>query len=140
MSRPCAVYRAYDAGGTLLYVGSSVTPDARLRNHERHSMWWPFMAEVHFEWFDDETSARLAELTAIAREYPRWNVAGRAGDHPDGLMLHYRADHMAEDVAAYQQWRQAEIAANSAAREMNRATKRIASIVARRTRSEQAVS
>ena len=40
------VYRAYDAEGVLLYVGSSNHPPQRYEYHRQHSPWWLFKAEI----------------------------------------------------------------------------------------------
>lgn len=78
------VYRAFDAAGRLLYVGCSVSVEARLRQHETNSLWWVFKDRVEGEWFDDQDEALQAEAEAIATEHPRWNMVGRSDEHPDG--------------------------------------------------------
>ena len=78
------VYRAYAADGTLLYVGSSATPQARYRYHAQHSAWWPRHSEIREEQHATVALARRAETAAILAEFPRWNVVGRSSDHPDG--------------------------------------------------------
>lgn len=84
------VYRAYDADGRLLYVGSSVDVGGRLRHHVDHAPWWPSLSCVTTESFDTPDMAREAELGAIAAEHPRWNVVGRSPDHPDGVITQGR--------------------------------------------------
>ena len=78
------VYRAYDAEGVLLYVGSSNHPPQRYEYHRQHSPWWLFKAEIREQEYPSLTDARTAELVAIETEHPRWNVVGRSVDHPDG--------------------------------------------------------
>lgn len=78
------VYRASDASGRLLYVGCSVDVEARLRYHEANAQWWPFHESVAVEEFATQKEALAAEAVAIATEHPRWNMAGRSDDHPDG--------------------------------------------------------
>lgn len=80
------VYRAFDDDGRLLYIGSSVCVDARMRYHEQHSPWWPFHADLERTAYPTLTEARVAEKAAIATEHPRWNVAHRSPDHPDGFI------------------------------------------------------
>lgn len=38
--RRAAVYRLYDAAGTLLYIGSAYDPEQRVERH-RKKPWWP---------------------------------------------------------------------------------------------------
>lgn len=95
------VYRAYDAAGRLLYIGSSVCVETRLRAHERnHSYWWPFHARITRETFATEAEARAAERLAIATEHPRWNVRHRSPDHPDGRMTCRRSAPWLRDEIA----------------------------------------
>lgn len=75
MSDPTAVYRLYDAQGTLLYVGMTKDPDARWANHARKKPWWMHVARKSLEWHSTRQGAALAEAAAIASEYPIWNVA-----------------------------------------------------------------
>jgi len=80
------IYRAYDGADRLLYVGSSVDIDARLRQHESaFPAWWAFQRRIDVQTFSTEEQAREAEARAIAAEHPRWNVTGRSPDHPDGF-------------------------------------------------------
>lgn len=73
------VYRLFDAEGNLLYVGCSLTPPARFRQHEAHGRsqkWWHDVASCTFEHFETRDAALAAESRAIAGESPRWNVYG----------------------------------------------------------------
>lgn len=74
MSRRTAVYRPYDAAGTLLYVGKSRNPAGRCKQHAKVKPWWPDVARVDVEWFDSGDEAEAAEIAAIRAERPRWNV------------------------------------------------------------------
>lgn len=80
---PC-VYRIYNAEGVLLYVGSTVCPEFRMRNHASKARWWDVAKDFTFERFDTEEQARAAEVEAIRNEFPRWNIHGRSPFHPDG--------------------------------------------------------
>lgn len=44
MGRTACVYRAYDAEGTLLYVGQSMNPKRRMGDH-RSKPWAPLVAK-----------------------------------------------------------------------------------------------
>lgn len=73
----CAVYRAYDAQGRLLYVGHSTAPRQRMYQHRsRRAPWVSHIARVDEQWFDDVDSALDEESSAIRRELPIYNVAG----------------------------------------------------------------
>lgn len=78
------VYRAFDSAGRLLYVGCSVSVDARLRQHEASAQWWLYKDKLAVEEFASQDEALAAEAEAIATEHPRWNMTGRSPDHPDG--------------------------------------------------------
>jgi hypothetical protein len=67
-----AVYRAYNAAGELLYVGNTGQGLVRLEQHARKD-WWPEVAAVTVDHFDDRDEARYAEQTAIAEERPMYN-------------------------------------------------------------------
>ncbi|QTU45624.1 hypothetical protein F3K20_12780 [Streptomyces scabiei] len=74
-SRRAAVYRLYDAGGALLYIGSAYDPDERCKKHEKKP-WWPKVASRTEEWFDHRLTAYKEELAAIAVEKSKYNVMG----------------------------------------------------------------
>ena len=83
------VYRAFNAEGVLLYIGSTIGPAWRMKAHESHTRWWHVAARFDFEQFDTEAEAREAEIEAIRTEFPRWNIRHRADDHPDGRATTY---------------------------------------------------
>jgi predicted GIY-YIG superfamily endonuclease len=70
-----ALYRFFDEGGALLYVGITANLEARWLDHERLKSWWPLVASKTVEWFDTRPSARAAELLAMEKERPIHNVA-----------------------------------------------------------------
>jgi GIY-YIG catalytic domain len=71
-----ALYRFYDARETLLYVGISVDPWRRWREHVLDKPWYPQVRHQSVTWYDSEREARKAETRAIRSERPRFNVAG----------------------------------------------------------------
>lgn len=71
-----ALYRFYDEGGALLYVGITANVEARFAHHESRKEWWPQVARKTIEWFDTRPPARAAELQAIHDERPVHNVNG----------------------------------------------------------------
>jgi hypothetical protein len=70
------LYRAFNAEGTLLYVGISFSAIARLMQHKQTSAWWDDAVEIRIEKFATDKDARRAEAEAICNEKPLHNVAG----------------------------------------------------------------
>lgn len=71
-----ALYRFFDEGGALLYVGITANVEERFAHHERNKEWWAEVAEKSVEWFDTRPPARAAELQAIHDERPVHNING----------------------------------------------------------------
>lgn len=68
----CALYRHFDADGTLLYVGVTRDLTARMAEHQRNSFWWASVETTNIEWV--EVSRALAiEASAIASDRPIHN-------------------------------------------------------------------
>lgn len=80
-TRPHAVYRCYDRDGQLLYVGCTVTPEARWRKWrgDRSVSWPAETASWTITWYPDFASGRRSEWTAIRTEHPRHNRQGKPG-------------------------------------------------------------
>lgn len=94
------VYRLFDAGGRLLYVGASRRPQERIREH-RHRSWWPRVAKTTLTEYPDRAAALNAETVAIVEELPAYNVLGRPGAEwgsaRSGLRIHgFPVDLLAE--------------------------------------------
>jgi hypothetical protein len=90
MVRDCktALYRLFDSGGRLLYVGTSAQPEVRYSQHAAEKPWWPDVASKGVEWFDDRALAVYAEESAIDTEQPLYNKRGLPGwPRPDPLAL-----------------------------------------------------
>lgn len=79
------VYRAFDGADRLLYVGCTNDVDTRMKSHNNSSPWAVFMARYTADEYPSQIEAETAEARAIAEEFPRWNITGRAPDHPDGF-------------------------------------------------------
>lgn len=80
-----ALYRFYDGAGDLLYVGISVRPWSRWKQHKGQKDWAEDVATSTMEWFDTRKAALNAEREAIVTEEPRYNVvhnSRRAGGWP----------------------------------------------------------
>lgn len=67
------VYRAFDADGALLYVGCSLNPEARHREHRGQSRWYPLAATFKMQGPYNYDTARQIERDAIRTESPRFN-------------------------------------------------------------------
>ncbi|MFJ9847523.1 GIY-YIG nuclease family protein [Kitasatospora sp. NPDC101155] len=73
---PTALYRLYDRGGELLYIGITTHPVPRFREHAAEMPWWPEVDEdaTAVEWLDCGLSyAAEAEAAAIRDELPLYN-------------------------------------------------------------------
>ncbi|OPC84191.1 hypothetical protein B4N89_27605 [Embleya scabrispora] len=70
-----AVYRFFDAGDALIYVGIATNPRRRWADHTSQSPWWGQVVTREVEWFDTRDEAESAEALTIAHDRPRWNVA-----------------------------------------------------------------
>lgn len=69
-----ALYRLYDAGMALLYVGITDNLTARMATHARDKSWWSQVAHRRVVWFDERADAVAAERQAIQNERPLHNV------------------------------------------------------------------
>lgn len=67
------LYRLYDGGGALLYVGITSNWAKRMRDHASGKIWWSEVASRTFEEHPDRTAALAAERFAIGTEEPRYN-------------------------------------------------------------------
>lgn len=75
---PTTLYRLYDEGGDLLYVGISTRPLQRVREHSKGQTWWTEVASQTFQHYPTRTEAAAAELAAIKSENPKHNIVGRS--------------------------------------------------------------
>lgn len=72
--RVCALYRWFDSGGRLLYVGITGNLSARSRAHAKSSRWFTLSTgEPVVEWFSSRDAAAKAEVSAIKSERPLFN-------------------------------------------------------------------
>ncbi len=74
------VYRAYDANGELLYIGSTGRWKARQRAHAKQP-WYGDVARWELEEHPTREAAYAAEAAAISAEHPAWNVQGMNCDN-----------------------------------------------------------
>ncbi|MGW6016031.1 GntR family transcriptional regulator [Streptomyces sp. NPDC055210] len=74
--RRTALYRYFDAGDNLLYIGISNDPDFRWKAHlhePRRDNWPKLVKRRTIEWHDSREEALAAEEQAIRTERPRCN-------------------------------------------------------------------
>lgn len=90
---PTAVYRMYDSGDRLLYIGQSVNPATRPMQLADHRRWVTDIARITLAWFPTRQDALAEEARAIRAEMPLHNVAHNRG-HDAG-----KEDHTAGDAA-----------------------------------------
>lgn len=76
-----AVYRFFDADGSLLYVGMTEHPLVRFAAHRTKAPWWSRVDSTRttVTWCYTRAAAEKAELKAIADEEPEYNVVGKDG-------------------------------------------------------------
>lgn len=68
-----ALYRCYDAGGRLLYVGIAADAERRMIQHERDH-WHGAIGAIDIALYPDWRPAKDAETEAIKTEWPLWNI------------------------------------------------------------------
>lgn len=69
------LYRHFDSGGQLLYVGRTIRPVfQRQHEHLKTKTWWNEVAESKYERFDSEQELAEAEVAAIKNERPLYNL------------------------------------------------------------------
>lgn len=71
----CAVYRATDINGHLLYVGATRSPQNRILAHSRSSEWFEMAAKIAISWHKSRESALNAEAKIIMMCKPKFNKA-----------------------------------------------------------------
>ena len=68
------LYRHFNEGGDLLYVGISLSAINRLGQHADHSGWFKTISKVTIENFATRNEALNAERDAIHKENPKHNI------------------------------------------------------------------
>ncbi|MFJ3141400.1 GIY-YIG nuclease family protein [Streptomyces halstedii] len=79
-----ALYHLYDEDEVLLYVGITLDPAQRFKDH-RAKPWLKCVTTRTIEWFEDRPSAERAEQKAIRSEGPLHNIAHRPKPVPQRL-------------------------------------------------------
>jgi hypothetical protein len=68
------LYRHFDESGALLYVGISTSTLSRLTQHRTNALWFSAIASVKVEHFPTRAAAQRAEIEAIKKERPKYNI------------------------------------------------------------------
>lgn len=76
----CAVYRHFDQDRVLLYIGISMRPVDRGKQHASAADWTEFAAFVEGVWYTTRAEAEAIELAAIKTELPVFNRKHAVGD------------------------------------------------------------
>ncbi len=74
MSYATALYRFYDEAGDLLYVGITLNPGSRFKQHSHDKPWWANVRRIELETHPTRAAALAAETAAILSEGPRHNI------------------------------------------------------------------
>ncbi|MFE1785625.1 GIY-YIG nuclease family protein [Streptomyces sp. NPDC059506] len=71
---PTCLYRLHDRDGRLLYVGTTIDPARRYREHSKEKPWWHLVDRTVEQWLPDAAEARRAEGAAVREELPLLNT------------------------------------------------------------------
>ncbi|MFI8439966.1 GntR family transcriptional regulator [Streptomyces rochei] len=73
-SERTAIYRLYDDGDHLLYVGITSDPKTRFASHATYKHWWAQVSRKEVSWMEGTWRQALAiEAAAIRDEQPKFN-------------------------------------------------------------------
>lgn len=72
--RTTTLYRAFDEGGHLLYIGIAANWARRWAQHSERSPWFKHVARLSIEAHPTRAAALKAERTAIQQEHPIHNI------------------------------------------------------------------
>jgi hypothetical protein len=72
------LYRFFDAEKRLLYVGISMKPWERFKQHKRQKPWWDDVALITKENYANRSAVANAERLAIKTEKPIYNIVHNA--------------------------------------------------------------
>jgi hypothetical protein len=87
MSREVHLYRHFDAGGALLYVGVSRQLKGRINGHRYNSVWFGDVEKTTIEKFSCRRDALAAEGAAIRNEKPKFNINASLGEETTRIVF-----------------------------------------------------
>jgi predicted GIY-YIG superfamily endonuclease len=68
------LYRFFDAGEQLLYIGITANPPQRFKAHQTEKGWWDAVSGIRIETFESRAQLVEAERVAIQAERPLYNI------------------------------------------------------------------
>lgn len=83
--QPTTLYRLYDAGGRLLYVGIASDWPRRMVQHRRSKDWWWKVASTKLEQYASRAEALRAEKAAIKKDRPTYNTTHNREGFVNGM-------------------------------------------------------
>lgn len=93
-----ALYRHFDGGGMLLYVGISLNTVARTQQHRAGAKWFDQIARIEIEWYQTRVEAEDAEKAAIQAEAPLHNITHARARQVDRFMQIHNPPWATNDV------------------------------------------
>lgn len=75
------LYRFHDSAGQLLYIGITLNPANRWKQHSKDKPWWESVRTITTELHPDRESVLAAECEAIIKGRPLHNVIHNRGGH-----------------------------------------------------------
>jgi predicted GIY-YIG superfamily endonuclease len=103
---PTALYRLYDADDQLLYIGISIDPQRRFKEHRKEQGWWPLVARRDIEWLDfGGWDAVDVERAAIRAEQPACNHGPESVPLPPGCPAMPDFGPWFDRAAEFREWR-----------------------------------
>jgi hypothetical protein len=68
------LYRFYATDDALLYIGITIDPSHRFKQHGSDKTWWHEVARIELETFENRSEVLEAEKLAIKAERPKYNI------------------------------------------------------------------
>lgn len=95
-----ALYRLYDGGGQLLYIGITRHPERRWVEHGQRQAWWHLVTRKTVEWHAGRNAALAAEVSATADEKPLYDSSWRRTQAEERVGFNNSGDvsRIAEDL------------------------------------------
>jgi hypothetical protein len=97
--RPTCLYRHFDEGGKLLYIGITHNSQNREEGHERSALWYGLSRRRVETWYPNRAEAEAAEIQAIKKRQPLFNV-----DHNEGAEARRRVQTYLEERGLAALW------------------------------------